>query len=185
MPTRHSEYARQANDAYWTPQWCFDALHSVERLNIVKRDPAPREPHNYNFFATDGWVGDIATNPPFNRAEEFIRHGLRLTEPYGGKVCLLLPFAYDTAKGRADLFRAAPFKCKLSNPLDQSAAKEERPIEQPLLALLGLGLRRTAGNALVVTKISPFSPTPSRACGSGCAHLLGQKPITPACQILG
>jgi hypothetical protein len=113
MATRHSEYQRQANDAYWTPSWCFEALHSVEQLNVVK-EAAPREPHNYNFFATDTWVDDIATNPPFNRAEEFIRHGLRLTAPYAGKVAMLLPHAYDTAKGRLDLFQAAPFKCKLT-----------------------------------------------------------------------
>jgi hypothetical protein len=59
-------------------------------------------------------VGDVVTNPPFNRAEEFIRHALTLTAPYNGKVCLLLPFAYDTAKGRVDLFQDAPFKLKLT-----------------------------------------------------------------------
>jgi hypothetical protein len=67
MPQRHSEYARQPNDAYWTPQWCFDLLHAAESLNVVM-EAAPREPHSFDFFMQNTWVGDVVTNPPFNRA---------------------------------------------------------------------------------------------------------------------
>jgi len=41
-------------------------------------------------------------------------YALKLTEPHGGKVAMLLPHAWDTAKGRVDLFRNPPFKAKLT-----------------------------------------------------------------------
>ena len=58
---------------------------------------------------------DIATNPPYGKlAEKIIRHALKLTEATGGKVAMLLPHAWDCAKGRVDLFENPPFKCKLT-----------------------------------------------------------------------
>ena len=58
---------------------------------------------------------DIATNPPYGKlAEKIIRHALALTKPAAGKVVMLLPHAWDTAKGKVDLFENPPFKCKLT-----------------------------------------------------------------------
>ena len=57
----------------------------------------------------------IITNPPYSNglAEKFVRHALALTEPVKGKVAMLLPLAWDSAKGRRDLFKEHPaFKAK-------------------------------------------------------------------------
>lgn len=110
MSQRNSEYARQEADAYWTPQWVFDVLFVVENFDGWF-DPAPRNA-DFDFLARTEWPGNVVTNPPFSLAEEFIRHSLDLAKPVCGKVAMLLPHAYDTAKGRVDLFCHLPFKCK-------------------------------------------------------------------------
>src|SRR6478736_2922430 len=58
-----------------------------------------------------GIMGNVVT---LENAERIIRHALKLTEPHGGKVAMLLPMQYDCAKGRVDLFENPPFKCKLT-----------------------------------------------------------------------
>jgi hypothetical protein len=109
MGQRNSGYERQAGDAYWTPQWVFDVLYDVEDFSAPS-DCAPREPE-YDFLGVRGWLGDIVTNPPFSQADAFIRHALDLTKHQSGKVAMLLPHAFDTAKGRRDLWDL-PFKAK-------------------------------------------------------------------------
>lgn len=62
--------------------------------------------------APDG-VTSIFTNPPFRRgvAVPFVRHALRLMEPVGGTVAMLLAHDWITAADRADLFAdAGPFE---------------------------------------------------------------------------
>lgn len=50
----------------------------------------------------------IITNPPYKDAEAFVRRALDLTEKARGLVAMLLPVAFDSAKGRMDLFEHHP-----------------------------------------------------------------------------
>lgn len=54
----------------------------------------------------------IVTNPPYGKlgklAEAFVRHALDLTKASRGRVCMLLPIAWDAAKSRQDLFEDYP-----------------------------------------------------------------------------
>lgn len=109
MGERPSGYERISADAYWTPQWVYDALYRVESF-YDPWDCAPREA-DFDFLQLNVWSTDIVTNPPFKLADEFCRHALRLTQPHRGKVAMLLPHAFDTAKGRRSLWRV-PFKAK-------------------------------------------------------------------------
>ena len=54
----------------------------------------------------------IVTNPPYERAQEFCEHALRLMEPVGGMVAMLLRTDFDHAKGRVHLFRDCPAYAK-------------------------------------------------------------------------
>lgn len=48
---------------------------------------------------------DIVTNPPFDIAPEFVRHALQLISAHDqGRVWMLLPYDWDAAKTRRDLF---------------------------------------------------------------------------------
>ncbi len=111
MAQRNSEYERIPGDLYVTPQWVWDALYEVEEFKGAW-DCAPVD-SAYDFlgvYTTDS--RKIATNPPFNLSEKFVRHALALTKGHAGAVAMLLPMAWDTAKGRRDLFEQAPFKAK-------------------------------------------------------------------------
>jgi hypothetical protein len=116
MSVRHSEYERLPSDLYITPQWVWDALYSVEPWAKDAWDCCPVNA-GYDFLdapplRVPGGLF-IATNPPYGKqAERIIRHAIGLTEADLGKVAMLLPHAYDTAKGRSDLFMHLPFKCK-------------------------------------------------------------------------
>jgi hypothetical protein len=110
MSQRNSEYARMAGDTYVTPVWVYAALNDVESL-YCPNDPAPPNAA-FDFLECDGWLGDIVTNPPFSLSEEFVRHALKLTEPRGKKVAMLLPMQWDAAKTRRYLFERPPFKAK-------------------------------------------------------------------------
>ena len=82
--------------------------------------------HGVDFLQTPGALlpaRAIITNPPYSNglAEKFVRQALKITAPRnpdnsnkdGGKVAMLLPHAWDTAKGRRDLFAEHPaFKAK-------------------------------------------------------------------------
>jgi hypothetical protein len=113
MAERNSEYERKAGDCYFTPQWVYDALFAVEEF-VQPWDCAPRNA-DFDFLAVTAMTGaDIVTNPPYSLAPTFCRHALELTEPFSRKVAMLLPMAFDCAKGRVDLFRDHPaFKRKL------------------------------------------------------------------------
>lgn len=120
MAQRHSEYERIDGDLYVTPRWVYEALYEVEPWAMDAWDCAPIN-HVEDFLGTTCITKDgdkhIATNPPFSLAEKFVRHALHLTRPtrpdhHHGKVAMLLPMAWDTAKGRTDLFRGRTFKAK-------------------------------------------------------------------------
>jgi len=114
LAQRNSEYARVDNDLYVTPAWVYEALYEVEPWAQEAWDCAPIG-HVRDFLDTPGIIHcgsrNIATNPPFSLAEKFVRHARFLTRP-SGKVAMLLPMAWDTAKGRTDLFRGQSFKAK-------------------------------------------------------------------------
>ena len=55
-----------------------------------------------------GKVGAVVTNPPYELAQEFCEHALRLMEPVGGQVAMLLRTDFDHAKSRTHLFRDCP-----------------------------------------------------------------------------
>ena len=112
MAQRNSGYERVTGDTYVTPQWVWDALYSVEDFD----DPWDCAPVNATADFMELYDADlcfdIVTNPPFNLSEKFVRHALKLTEPHGKKVAMLLPMAWDAAKTRRDLFENPPFKAK-------------------------------------------------------------------------
>lgn len=56
----------------------------------------------------DPAVRGIITNPPYNLAEDFCAHALKLTAPVKGFVAMLLRVDFDSAKTRAHLFRDCP-----------------------------------------------------------------------------
>ncbi len=136
MSVAASQYERVANEKYYTPAWVTQALFSVERfgrvfdpaggdaaiINAVPAGKAARAidiaPDNPrvdlgNFFDVqnlDMW--DVITNPPYGvqsrLAVRFIEHALALTEPFGGKVAMLLKVGFDSAGGRRHLFADHP-----------------------------------------------------------------------------
>jgi hypothetical protein len=87
----------------------------VADVNLYASDIEPAE---------DVWAGDflsyrappivgglttaIITNPPYDLALEFCEHALRLMEPTGGFVAMLLRTDFDHAKSRTHLFRDCP-----------------------------------------------------------------------------
>lgn len=101
MAQRHSEYALMDRETYVTPQWVWDALYSVEPWAKDAWDCAP-EDAGFDFLALKPWEmkPDIATNPPFSISEKFVRHALEGAI----RIAMLLPFAWNTAKSRRDLF---------------------------------------------------------------------------------
>lgn len=114
MSQRHSTYARQANDLYVTPQWVWAALYSVEAWAREAWDCCPVNA-DFDFLEMSVTFKDLASNPPYGQsAERVIRHAIDLTSRMRkpGRVAMLLPHAYDCAKGRVDLFKNLPFKCK-------------------------------------------------------------------------
>jgi hypothetical protein len=111
MAQRESGYARIHGDTYITPPWVYEALYSVEPWAVSAIDPAPTERNGYDFLTdwdTNGW--DIATNPPFNLGEKFVRHALDIRPV--ANLAFLLPHTWDAAKGRRDLFEDQRFKAK-------------------------------------------------------------------------
>ena len=120
MGFRTSEYARIDNDTYVTPQWVWDCLYRVEPWAKEALDVCPAN-CQYDFLNDDcappayyaclSELG-VATNPPFKISEAIVRRALELTKPKQGRVAMLLPHAWDTAKGRVDLFEALNFKAK-------------------------------------------------------------------------
>jgi hypothetical protein len=111
---RNSEYTRQADDLYVTPRWVYEALYKVEPWAEYAWDPAPAGRYDFDFLKDDlsVYVGlDIATNPPFSLADEFVKQSLAITEAPRGKVAMLLPYTFDAAKSRRHLFYS-PFKIR-------------------------------------------------------------------------
>ena len=135
-----SGYRRVEHDLYETPAWCTEVLlrHMVfqkhifepaagrgaiakvlERHNyvpvchdIVVRDYQPCEQSDFLKAPPVLQHFDIITNPPYDKAEEFVRHALAIT---GGtqKVAMLLRNEWDCAHTRTDLFTNDVFRMKI------------------------------------------------------------------------
>lgn len=129
-----SGYERNPADAYWTESWCTEALLSAWNPGAVVHEPAcgngaiakVLEARGIEVIATDlndwgfGLSGRdflataraasscIITNPPFNLADEFVRHALELTRPVAGCVAMFLRNEWDCAGGRFDILGANP-----------------------------------------------------------------------------
>ncbi len=129
-----SGYARIENDLYETPEWCTEALLSVETFKTEVWEPAcgkgaisrVLKRHGYEVVSTDivdydaaDAIGDFLnyraainrdfiTNPPYSHAQDFIEKALIATEAFGRKVAMLLRNEYDSAKSRRHLFADHP-----------------------------------------------------------------------------
>jgi hypothetical protein len=124
MSQRGSGYERKALDAYQTPGWVTEALRSHLPAVRTVWEPAAGsgamvrviESWGVTVIATDitdgtdfltekaRLVDAIVTNPPYNLAQSFIEHALKLT----GIVAMLLRTDYDHARGRQHLFSQCP-----------------------------------------------------------------------------
>ena len=102
-------------ETYVTPHWVWNALYAVEPSLNQAWDCAPLDA-DFDFMDCSDIPSSgssIATNPPYEKAEEFVCHALKLTKRTQGKVAMLLPLAFDAAKSRFDLFRdCSAFKSK-------------------------------------------------------------------------
>lgn len=137
MSQRESGYERQERDLYETPEWVTEALlpHLALSTDMIVWEPACgsgkmsrvlaarafchssdieptfRYAEKIDFLGAFEPIDDaraIITNPPYERAAEFCEHALRLMEPVGGLVAMLLRTDFDHAKSRAHLFRDCP-----------------------------------------------------------------------------
>ncbi|MFA5952296.1 MAG: hypothetical protein WC807_18665 [Hyphomicrobium sp.] len=128
MSQRDSGYQRQERDLYETPEWVTEAL--IPNLRLVRRvwEPAAGSgqmlrvlSRNFMAYGSDLATGTdffrypplddvdaIITNPPYETGAEFIERALRLMEPVGGVVAMLMRTDFDHAKSRAHLFRDCP-----------------------------------------------------------------------------
>jgi hypothetical protein len=134
MSQRESGYARKERDLYETPPGPTELLlphlppceailepaaASGQMVRVLRRHARVIASDIEPFEGLDG-LGDflartdaqgctgIATNPPYELATEFCEHALRLMEPVGGFVAMLLRTDFDHAKSRAHLFRDCP-----------------------------------------------------------------------------
>jgi hypothetical protein len=131
MSQRDSGYARKERDLYETPEWVTEAL--VPNIYLTSINGAVWEPAcgsgkmaraleqklrgvvqsdlatgtDFLLVSRDAMpnADAIITNPPYELAQEFIEHALRLMEPVQGIVCMLLRTDFDHAKSRSHLFR--------------------------------------------------------------------------------
>jgi hypothetical protein len=128
MSQRDSVYVRIERDMYETPAWVTEALlphlpawcrmiwepaagsGKMSRVlksfadTVVSSDISQGQ----DFLEADGFDGDgIITNPPYERAVEFIKHALSLTAP-DRLVAMLLRTDFDHARSRRHLFQHHP-----------------------------------------------------------------------------
>lgn len=134
MSQRDSGYARKERDLYETPAWvtrallphlrdpiggvwepaCGSGQMSEVLLNagycVVSTDIDQGVDFLFQLDPPDGgkMPAAIITNPPYDLAQEFCDHALRLMEPVRGQVAMMLRTDFDHAKSRTHLFRDCP-----------------------------------------------------------------------------
>lgn len=159
--SNHTDHDRAENDYYATDPKAAELLLEVEpELNniwecacgeghlaevfkkydklAVATDLVYRGYGNHksvDFLAqTEAYQGDIATNPPYKFAQQFVEQALKLIKE-GQKVCMFLKLTFLEGKARKELFKKHPpkkvyvcsgrIKCALNGDFDatgQSAA---------------------------------------------------------------
>lgn len=128
MSQRESGYERKERDLYETPDWVTEALlphlskllrvwepacGSGQMLRVLSRHAMAYGTDidgGNDFLAAEALadVDAIITNPPYELATEFCERSLKLMEPVGGFVAMLLRTDFDHAKSRTHLFRDCP-----------------------------------------------------------------------------
>ena len=125
--SNHSENERAELDYYATPSEMAEYLLKLEpHLNNVWECACGEghlakvfEQHNIlakatdivdrgygevtDFFTVSDYNGDIVTNPPYNKAQEFVEHALKITHT-GNKICMFLKLTFLEGKKRKKLF---------------------------------------------------------------------------------
>lgn len=103
----------------WEPAAGFGKMELALRgYTVMASDIEPQRSYMQalDFLSVSAWPWRkpeedrpaIITNPPYELATEFCEHALRITEPYGGVVAMLLRTDFDHAKSRTHLFRDCP-----------------------------------------------------------------------------
>lgn len=131
--SNHADHERQEEDYYATEPAATDWLCKIETFSnpilepacgeghisrqliahgyeVVSRDIVDRgygEQADFLFFNNETWSGDIITNPPYSRAQEFVEQALQMIEE-GHKVAMFLKLTFLEGQRRAELFRAHP-----------------------------------------------------------------------------
>lgn len=133
--SNHTSSEREKNDYYATSPVAMELLLELETLSPNVWECACGQGHlsdvlikkGYNVRSTDlidrgygegsvdflswttPWDGDIATNPPYKYASEFVAHALDLI-PKGNKVVMFLKLTFAEGKQRKDFFKQHPPK---------------------------------------------------------------------------
>ena len=81
--------------------------HNVRATDVVDRGYGGVR--DFLFFNCDSFNGDIVTNPPYKKAQEFTEKALELV-PRGGKVAMFLKLQFLEGKRRKLLFKKNPPK---------------------------------------------------------------------------
>lgn len=129
-------YARAEGDFYPTEPWCtYQILDALPTLSPRLVEPACGDgaiarilvERGHDVLASDlvdrgyGRAGidfltetdldrrSVVTNPPYDLAEAFVRLAIALTRPFAGQALFLLPYMWDAAGGRRDLFEQPPY----------------------------------------------------------------------------
>lgn len=93
----------------------FDIL-PLKKLTLLQDNPAALDEVKGlgSLVPLKGFLPDvIISNPPFDLAEECVRHAIDLMEDVKGDVIFILRNEWDSAKCRADLFRHPTFAHKI------------------------------------------------------------------------
>jgi hypothetical protein len=140
MSQRNSNYERQDNDFYETPEWVTECIlpYIPKRIKAIT-EPASGKGKMANVFKKYGytvaemdikkyhekqiiknfleieneWYYSVITNPPYNKSVEFITHALDKTKPLKGFVAMLLRTDHDHAKTRSHLYDHVAFAGKV------------------------------------------------------------------------
>lgn len=130
--SNHARGEREKNDYYATDPKAIDILLKKESFENVL-EPACGEGHlskrlielgvevhssdlidrGYggvaDFFGIEKWEGDLITNPPYNMAQKFVEHSLKVV-PEGNKVAMFLKLTFLEGQARRKMFSRYPPK---------------------------------------------------------------------------
>ena len=77
-------------------------VHSSDLIDRVYGEVA-------DFFSIEKWEGDLITNPPYNIAQKFVEHSLKVV-PEGNKVAMFLKLTFLEGQARRKMFEKYPPK---------------------------------------------------------------------------